>query len=183
MYSWICPKINNKILTIIWVSPQSHDLLICNGLLTSYQLWTKHMFSENVVWTTIVAVNYYCHCDNYANIYVVIEAYTILFAVHGKRSVECFALFEKMWLLVLLRNFVVEAQTTTFPTHRSYSKLKHNHVKSTWRNKLHRCETQRALSNKTKWAWQYYSWTKDFRKFYSSITKGGKGHFICSGKS
>lgn len=77
------------------------------------------MFSEKAVWTTIVAVNYYCHCDNHENIYVGIEAYTILLAVYRKRSVECFALFGKMWLLVLLRNFVVEAQTTTFPTHRS----------------------------------------------------------------
>lgn len=77
------------------------------------------MFSEKAVWTTIVVMNYYCHCDNYANIYVGIEAYTILFAVYRKRSVEFFALFEKMWLLVLMRNFVVEAQTTTFPTHRS----------------------------------------------------------------
>lgn len=78
------------------------------------------MFSEKALWTTIVAMNYYCHCDNYANIYLGIEAYTILFTVYRKRSVECFALFEeKKRLLVLLRNFVIEAQTTTFPTHRS----------------------------------------------------------------
>lgn len=78
------------------------------------------MFSEKAVWATIVAVNYYCHCDNYANIYVGIEAYTILFAVYRKRSVECFALFEKNVVISrLLRNFVVEAQTTTCLTHRS----------------------------------------------------------------
>lgn len=54
------------------------------------------MFSEKAVWTTIVAVNYYYYCDNYENIYVGIEAYTILIAVHRKRSVECFALLKKM---------------------------------------------------------------------------------------
>lgn len=63
------------------------------------------MFSEKAVWTTIVAVNYYCHCDNYANTYVGIEAYTILFAAYRKKSVECFALFEKNVVISIIVKF------------------------------------------------------------------------------